>query len=437
MSYTKETLKQSQIKLVVTVTPAEYDADLKIAADRLSARTAIKGFRKGKAPFDIVKKELGDMMILQEALESIVQKAYVESIQKEKMDVVGMPEIHLEKLAPGNDIVFSATVALLPEIKLPDLKKISVKKNKKTIDAATLTETIDAIRGMHATEAVKEGKATGTDKLVINMDMFIDKVPVEGGQAKDYQVYLSEDHYIPGFNKHMEGLEKGEEKQFSLEFPKTHYQKHLAGKTVDFTVLVKDVFERTLPEFTDDFAQKVGQKSAAELQALIQSNLEAEAEQKADQQVEIDMLDALIEKTTFGDLPEVLINAERQKIFYELKSNLERSGITVEQYLKDIKKKEDELFNDFTDQATKRAKAALISREIAKEQHLHAHDDEINKEIELIKAMYKDEQTQERLKRPEVRESIAVMLQNKKVMSWLKEQILAPEKATPKAEEKK
>ena len=243
MSHAKKDLKNSQVELTITVEAADYQPMLEAAAVRLSERANIKGFRKGKAPFDIVKKELGEMAIMQEALEDIIKKTFFDAVKSEELDTIGMPQINIEKLAPGNDIVYKAVVALIPGVKLPDVKKIKVTKDEAKVDDKKMDETLEALRGMHATEVIKDGAATGTDKLVLDMDMLIDNVPLEGGQAKEHQVYLSEDHYIPGFNKNVEGMKKGEEKEFSLDFPETHYQKHLAGKKVDFKVKVKDVYE--------------------------------------------------------------------------------------------------------------------------------------------------------------------------------------------------
>ncbi len=246
-------------------------------------------------------------------------------------------------------------------------------------------------------------------------------------------MYLSEDHYIPGFNKEVEGLKKGDEKSFTLSFPKTHYQKHLAGKKVDFKVAVKDVFDRQLPEMNDEFAKKLGQTDVNALNDIIQSNLENEAKQKAAQQFEIDILDAMIEKTKFEDIPEVLINSERQKMFYELQRDLERNGVSVEQYMADIKKTEEELFEDFRAQAEKRAKAALLSRQVALENEMVVKAEEIDEEIEKMKHAYEhNKEAQENLKKPEVRDSIATVLQNKKVVALLKERVSGGKKETPK-----
>jgi len=421
MSHTLKKLDKSQVELTITVTPIDYQKHLEKAAVRISERAAIKGFRSGKAPYEIVKKEVGEMNILNEALEHIIQETFFNAVVSEKLDTVGMPKIDIEKLAPGNDVIFRATVALLPAVKLADIKKISVKKEVKPTTEKDVEEILNAIRGMHAKEVLKTGVAEKTDKLVIDMDMYLDKVPVEGGQAHDYQVYLSEQHYIPGFNEQLVGLKKDETKEFSLDFAPTHYQKHLAGKKVDFKVKVKGVFERQLPELDDELAKKLGQGGLIKLKELINSNITAEHEQKAEQKAEIELLDKIVDGSVFDAIPDVLIDAERQKMFYELKHNLEHQGITIEQYLEQIKKKREEVMDGFKAQAEKRAKAALASRQVAKEQKIVVSDEEIDKEIKMVEDVYKDNKEHiERLKRPEVRDTIAMSLQNRKVMEWLK-----------------
>jgi trigger factor len=317
-------------------------------------------------------------------------------------------------------------VALLPKVKLPDISKIKVEKKVKPVEEKHIDEVIENLRKMQAKEIIKnDKKTTAEDKLIIDMDMFLDNVPIDGGQAKDYQVYLSEPHYIPGFDKQLIGLSKDEEKEFELNFPKNHYQKHLAGKNVKFKIKVKDIYERQLPELSDELAKNLGQESLAKLRELINSNLIKEAEDKANQKAEIEILNAIIEKTNFEEIPDVLIDAEKEKMFYELKKDLERNGIAIEQYLSDIKKKEKELFDDFKDQAEKRAKAALISRQTAIEQNIHIHDEEIDKEIKMMEQMYKEHPDfLENLRKPEVRDTIVMTMQNRKVIQWFRHKIL-------------
>jgi trigger factor len=427
MKHTIKNIDESQLELVVTVNPDEYEEQLKQTAQNISQRTNIRGFRKGKAPYERVKNEVGEMKLLQEALELIIQKTLIKVVGEEKLETVGAPEINVEKVAPGNDLIYKATLFLLPKISLPDLSSIKVEKKTKTIDQKEVNKTLETIRKMHATETHKEGTATKEDKVVIDMGMFIDKVPVDGGASRDHQVYLNEDHYIPGFSEQLLGVKKGDKKTFSLEFPKEHYQKTLAGKLVDFDLTVKDVFKRELPEANDELAKKIGQKSLSDLKVLIEKNMTSEAEQKAEQSYEIEILEKLIEKCGATKIPQIIIDSEKQKMFYELKSDLERNGVGLDKYLEDIKKTEKELFEDFQKQAEKRAKAALISRQVAVENNIKVSEEDINNEIKLISEAYKENvEALENLKRQEVKDSIATTIQNKKVMELLKKKITNP-----------
>jgi len=425
MNYTSKKLEKSQYELVITVNPADYAHALEHAAEHISARAAIKGFRPGKAPYDIVKQQVGEIKIMEEALEHIVQENFYEAVQKEKLETIGMPQITIEKMAPGNDIIFKAVAAILPAVKLADTAKIKVEQKKPTIEKKQVDEVVENLQKMQAKEVVKSGKSTNKDKVVVDLEMFIDKVPMEGGQAKDHQVYLSEDHYIPGFAEKLVGLEKDQTHEFSIKFPKEHYQKQFAGKNVDMKVKVKEVYELQQPELNEEFAKKLGQESMTKLRELLENNLLQEAEHKESQRIEVEILDKMIENSQFEEIPDILINGEKKKMFYELKHNLDTQGIEMEQYLKDLKKTEEQIFTDFTEQAVKRAKAALISRQIAIDNKIDVSKEEMDKEIEIIRSMYKGEKNvEENLKRPEVLETIATTLQNRKVLQWLKDTII-------------
>ncbi len=425
MKHTLKKLDKSQVELSFTVEPGEYQSDLEQAAVRLSERAAIKGFRPGKAPYDVVKQQVGEVKIMEEALEAVVQRTYFEAVKTERLETVGMPQIKVEKMAPGNELVYTATVALLPKVTLVDLQTIKVSRKKPEVGEKQVHETLDSLRKMQPKEVTKSGASTTQDKVTIDMDMFLDNVPVEGGQAKNHQVYLNEPHYIPGLAKQLVGLKKDDSKEFALTFPGDHYQKHLAGKNIDFKVKVTDVFELQYPELNDEFAIALGQKSMEELKNLLLTNLSREADSKEDQRVESEMLEQIIEKTTFSEIPEILIDSEKRKMFYELKNDLDRRGITMEQYMADIKKSTEEIFKDFTENATKRAKAALVSRQVALENNITVEKEDLEKELAAIKEAYPNDKTvAENLKKPEVIDTIAATIQNRKVITLLKEKIL-------------
>lgn len=426
MSYTRKTMEKSQVEFHFTIPFGEYQKDLEAAAVRLSERAAIKGFRPGKVPYEMVKQQVGELKIMEEALERVVQRTFFEAVKTEKLTTIGMPKINVEKMAPGNELMYTATVALMPAVKLPVLKEIKIESRPVAVGATQVYEVLANLKKMQPKEIVKTGVATKEDKMVISMEMFLDKVPVEGGQAPNHQVYLSEAHYIPGLAEQLVGLKKDDTKEFALKFPEDHYQKHIAGKNVDFKIKVNEVFELQYAELNDEFAKNLGQESLERLKELLLGNLTREAEKKEAERVEVAIIEQMIEKSTFEDLPQILIDSEKRKMFYELKGDLDRRGIAIEQYLKDVKKTEEQIYTDFTEGATKRAKAALISREVAKQNDIAVSSAEIHKEVELIKQQYKGEEgIEENLKRPEVLDTIAATVQNRKVISFLKEKIIS------------
>lgn len=427
MKYTSKTLPKSQAELVVTVSPEDYKKDLQKAAVSLSERASIKGFRPGKAPYETVKQNLGELKIMQEAMQTIVESNYTKAVKEAKLETVGMPQITIDKMAPDNDFIFKATVALLPTIKIGALDKINISKKNIGVDDKKVDETLEHLTKMQAKEVIKpaKSKASKNDKVTIDMNMSINKVPVDGGQAKNHGVYLSEQHYIPGLQDKLIGLEKGEEKEFNLKFPKEHYQKHLAGKNIDFKIKVNDVYTIEYPELTDDFAKSLGVDGLDKLKETLKENLQKEEDKKEDQRLEIEMFEKLIENSEIGEVPDVLVDHEKHKMFHELKERLSQQGIAIEKYLQDLKKTEKEIQDDFAEQALKRVKSAMISRQIALDNNLKADEKELEEEIKLIKKAYpNDKNVAENLKRPEVLDTLRTAIQNRKVIKWLKNKLV-------------
>lgn len=425
MKYEVKNLEKSQVELTITVEPDDYKKDMEAAAVRISERAAIKGFRPGKATYDMVKQQVGEIRIIEEAMQSIVEKNFFNAVKKENLDTVGMPQITITKIAPGNDLVFTATVALLPKIKLADLSTVKVKYQAKEITDKDVDAVLNDLKKMQTKEILKTDVATKEDKLVVNLEMFLDKVPVDGGQAQNHQVYLNEPHYIPGLAEQLIGVKKDDIREFNLKFPKDHYQKHLAGKDIDFKVTVKDVFELQHPPLDDEFAKSLGQENLEKLKTILRDNLIQDAKHKDDQKIEIEILDQIIESSEISEVPEVLINAEKNKIFNELKNSLSNQGIEMADYLKDLKKSEEDIYKDFTEQAMRRVKAALVSRQVALENKIEADKKDVEEEIKMIKAAYPDNKNvEENLKNPQVLETLALTIQNRKVLSFLKDTIL-------------
>lgn len=423
MQFTLKDLPKSQKEARVTVEAAELAPFMEHAAQELSQRTKIEGFRPGKASYDIVKGRYGEMAILEEALPAIVQKHLVKIVLDEKLDTIGEPVVNVEKAAPGNEVIFTAKLTLLPKItKLADVRKIKIDTKSADVPEAEIDKVLGELRKMQSTEHDVEREVVAGDKVVVDMDMKIDKVPVEGGQAKNHSIYTSEPYYVPGLNEKLYGMKKGETRLFMLKFPDDHFNKQFAGKEVEFEVSLKGILEIRHPELDDAFAKSVGQPNLAEMRALLRKNLETEARTKEEQRQEIAVIEELIRGSAFEDLPETLLNSEAHKMLHELEHAVEKQGGAFADYLKQIKKTRDDLLLGFAPEAAKRVKTTLLVREIGKRENLEPTDPELVEEQTQLLNMYKeDAATQERIRTEEGLEYIRSVLRNRKVLKFLRE----------------
>ncbi len=228
------------------------------------------------------------------------------------------------------------------------------------------------------------------DKVLVDIKMFHDKVPVEGGQAKSTGVIIGENHLVPGFDKELLGAKKGETKEFTLPYPKDHYMKNIAGKMVEFKVDIQEIYERVLPEIDDEFAQGFGLKNLAEMESNIKKGIESQKKQEQSRVVEKEMIEKIIEKTKFGDIPQMLIEQESQSMLDELRQGITEQGGKYEDYLQSVNKTETQLTLDMLPDAIKRVKASLLIREIAKLEKVTVSAEEIAEHVKHMKTHYKD-----------------------------------------------
>lgn len=418
-------LPGSQMEITVELTTEELQPYLIESAEHLSEHSPIAGFRPGKVPFEVAKKQFGEMKILEHAADHVISHTFFALIKENKLLTVGAPQINVEKMAPGNALIYKAVVALLPNIKLAGWKKHNISRKEIKITDDKIDKVIEDARKMQAKEVIADRPAGKEDKVVVDMDILLDKVPVEGGQSKNHAIYLNETHYIPGLPEQLVGLKKDETKEFTLPFPQEHYQKHLAGKNADFKITIKDIFERTLPEINDDLAKNLGQPDLAGLKKVINENLTMEATQKEEQRLEIELIEKLVKESQFDELPELLITEEKHKMFAELKGRLAEQQIPFEDYLKNLNKTEEELAKEFTHGATERVKTALILREIAKEENITVDPKETEDEIQRLRETYKDNQhLEERLASLDILDYINATILNRKIMKMLKDAII-------------
>lgn len=421
MQLNSKTLQKNQIDLEIEISIEEMKPFIDKAVLFLAQEVKIDGFRPEKIPFGILKRHIGEMTIYEKAAELAIEKTYPKIVKDEHLETIGSPQISIIKLAPGNPFVYKATASLMPHVRLGDYKKIKVEKKKVEVEEKKVEEVLKDLQKMQTKEILVKRPAKREDKIVVNMDIFLDKVPIEGGQAKNHSVYLNEPYYVPGFTDQLIGAAEGETKEFSLPFPKEHFNKHLAGKNVEFKIKIISVFELQLPSLDDNFAKTLGQATLADLKNLIRQNLIQEMENKENLRCEEEILKQIVTASRFDDIPEILINTEAHKMIHELEDALAEKGINFHDYLKNIKKTEGDLLLDFAPKAVERIKTAIVIKEIAAIENIEVTQEEINEEVKKLSEYYeKEPEIVEKVQAEESRDYLRKVIQNRKTIQLLK-----------------
>lgn len=421
---TKNKLSDTKLELLVTVPYAELSAYLDKAAAKLSAHIKIEGFRPGKVPLEIMKRQVGELAILEEAAKELIDRTAGKTIasQIKDEDVIGQPQLSITKLALQQDLEYKITIETLPPVTLLSYQGFDIAPEVASVSPEEISKALDQLQEMQAEEVVADKALAMGDKALVDIKMYLDSVPVDGGQAKGVAIILGKNYIVPGFDKELIGLKKEASKEFTLMFPADHHQKNLAGKQVEFNVTINEVLERRLPELNDDFAAKVGLESADKLQSEVRDNLVKQKQSKSDEKTELAILEQLVTANPIAALPESLVHSEAHQMLHEMERNIVSMGGKFDDYLLSIKKTHDSLLADFKPEAEKRIKVALLMRAIAKAEKLEASPADIDAELEHLRSHYQAQpELLTRFSTPEFRSELSGRIVNRLVIAKLKE----------------
>lgn len=432
MEYKISQLPKSEIEILATIPFAEFEPQTKKAAGFLSEEKDIEGFRKGKAPYEVVKNKFGEMAIYERAAELAIRQNYTKLLknvsadsQKKELTPIGRPEVTITKLAPGNDLEFKIKIALLPEIELPDYKSVAQKilKQKKItlINEEEIQKSLDWIRESRAPLVTVDRAAQKGDAVEIDFETKQNGIRIEGLDSKNHPLTIGQGQFIPGFDDQLLGMKTGEEKNFTLTIPENWHDKNLAGKTLDFKAVLKLVQEKIIPELNDEFAKSAGNFSSAEdLKKNVREGLTQEKEAREKQRIR----SLIIEEITLLKIaiPEVLLNSELVKMLQELKNGIENMQMNWVDYLLHIKKSEDDLKKEWRGEAEKRVKAALALRQIALQEKIEPSAEEIEKASNQYLAQFDTpKEARRKIDAEDLKEYIKGVLRNEKVFEFLEE----------------
>ena len=423
MKVTRDNVSKTEVKLTIEVTAEEMQPFLITAANHIGEHVETPGFRKGKATYEAIVNNVGEMRVLEEAIEPAVRLHLAQALMDEDLDTVGQPKVDIEKMAPGNALVFTAVATLMPKVKkMGNIDKLKVEKKSTEVDAKEIERSMNDLARMQTKEVRAEGGAVVGEKdmAVVDLDMKKGGVPVEGGAAKGFKIYMTEETYIPGMKEEVKGMKEGEDKEFAIDFPEEHHIKHLAGQKIECSLKVNEIHHLEVPKIDDEFAKTVGLKDLADMKAKIEENLKAENEDNEKRRQEREALEMLADKSSFEDIPDFLIDDEIEKMVHELEHSVESQGGKFEDYLKSIKKTPEEMRAEFREQAEVRVKVALVLREVAKAEKIEATDEDVQAEIDKQAKMYEGhEEALAKVNSPEYREYIQYRMRNEKVIAHL------------------
>ncbi|HRH31733.1 MAG TPA: trigger factor [bacterium] len=419
-----ERLNDSQVKITVTVPVEQVERGMRHAAEHMTENTTIPGFRPGKAPYEVVKERIGEMKLLEHAAEELIRATLSAALIEEDLSIVGQPYFTVEKMVPGNELIYSAEIALMPHVKkLADYETLTVKAEDTSATDEVFEQAKKDLLRMRTTEvrAGKDHELAKGNKTVVNLTMKREGVVLEGGEAQNHGIYTGEPYYIEGFIEQIVGAKEGEERSFKLKFPKDHYQKHLAGQDVDFTVKINEIFTLEIPAYDETFAAALGFKDIAEMEGKLRENLRDEKVDQETRRQEKAALELLAEKSDFSDIGDLLINQEIDKMIFELRQWVTQNGMEFDEYLKSVKKSVPDLKLDFAKQALVRIKVALILEEVAKKEKIAPTPEEIDAEVDRIgEAVAKDPAAKEHVYSPAYRDRVETQLRNRKTVDFLK-----------------
>ena len=364
---------------------AEVQPFIQKEIEKAKQNLEVKGFRKGQAPPEIIESVVGRETLLKQAASEAVKHYYAEIIKKEKLDVLGNPEITITKLAWENPLELKAQVWIMPPVNLPDYRKIAsqIKQKEISVSDKEIEESLKWLQKSRAKFSLKTGPAEKGDLIEIEYKEISDS------QFKKESFVLGESHFIPAFEKNFEGVSQGEEKQFSVTFPTNYFRQDFAGRTIEFRAKIISVQKAELPEINDQWAQSLGNfQNLDALKKSIKEGIFKEKEEMERQKLREEILEKIAQETKVT-IPEILIDLEKQRTIDDLKQRVPQVlQINFEEYLKKIKKTEKELEESLLPQIKTKVKKFLVLEEIKKREHIQASEEEITNQANQILSQY-------------------------------------------------
>lgn len=386
-----EKLEGNQGVLTIEVEAAQVDEALNQAFKKVVGKVNVPGFRKGKIPRAMFEQRFGVESLYQDALDILLPTAYAAAITETKIEPVDRPDIDVEQMGKGKNLIVKATVTVKPEVQLGDYKGLEVEEMETTVTDEDVELELKRLQEKHAElTVVEEGTVENGDTVVIDFEGFVDGVAFEGGKGENYSLEIGSGSFIPGFEEQLIGVKSGEMKDIEVSFPEEYHAPDLAGKPAVFKVTAHDIKRKQLPELDDEFAKDVNEE--VETLEALKADIKEKMIQDKTTEADHNKRDTLVEKAAENatiDLPESMVASEVDRMMEEFGQRLQSQGLSLEMYYQFSGGDENGMREQFKGDAEKRVRINLTLEAIAEVENLEVSEEEVNAELEKMAELYK------------------------------------------------
>ena len=392
MSLQVEKLEKNMAKLTIEVSAEDLDKAMEKAYQKQKSRISLPGFRKGKAPRKMIESMYGKGVFMEDAVNSLVPQEYTKALGECDLEIVSQPEINVTQMEPGKALIFTADVAVKPEVTLGDYKGVEVPKSEITVTDEEVDAEVKKEQDKNArTVAVEDRAAANGDITTIDFEGFVDGVAFEGGKGTDYALTLGSGSFIPGFEDQLVGANTGDHVEVKVTFPEEYQAKELAGKEAVFQCDVKKIETKEVPELDDEFAKDVSEfDTLAEYKEDVKKKLTEKKEKEARTAKENAAVDKAIENAQM-DIPELMTKTECRQMMDDFSRRMQQQGLSMEQYFQFTGQSMDKMMEDMKPQALKRIQTRLVLEKVAEAENIQPSEEEITEEIQKMADAYKME----------------------------------------------
>ena len=392
MSVQVENLEKNMAKLTIEVSADDLEKALQAAYLKEKNKISVPGFRKGKVPRAMIEKMYGPEIFYDDAANRLIPDAYAEAADESKLEIASQPKIDVVQLEKGKPFIFTAEVAVKPEVTLGEYKGLEVEKTDTAVTDEEVDAQVEKERDSNArTITVEDRPVQKGDQTIIDFEGFVDGVAFEGGKGEDYPLTIGSDAFIPGFEDQLIGAEKGAEVEVKVQFPAEYHAEDLAGKPAVFKVTVKEIKAKELPALDDDFAQDVSEfNTLEEYKADVRKKLE-EKKEAVEKEAKDEAAIAKAVENAQMDIPEAMIDTQTRQMMDEFASRLQQQGLALQQYYQFTGMDNDKLAEQMKPNALKRIQTRLVLEAVVKAEDIKATEEEYKAEVEKMAKMYQME----------------------------------------------